>query len=247
MPFIRFEKLKSGDEIFLFEKKGARELKKRKIEDTGTVHAVKLTYRSAGRDISKRLFGYGPWNEKKADKIYRHKSVHGLFQGTLMRKCGRACLIVPQELEKPVKETIVRYGGEIRSTVPVVMTREEVEEMADVFYANYLKILMGLLRNAYEADNEKDFKSAMKRAASLTKKFESLIEEASIYAEEKPKPRILHHIFDGLRSISNQDFEAAKLQTEFLGKNVEREYNNLLKSLNKQNVSPISPNYYHPA
>lgn len=208
-------------------------MKKRSIEGTERIRAVKLTYRSAGRDISKRLFGYGPWNEKKAGKTYRHKSVHGLFQGTLMRKCGRACLIVPQELEKPVKETIVRYGGEIRSIVPVIMTREEVEEMADVFYANYLKVLMGLLRNAYEAANEKGFRSAMKRAASLTKKFESLIEEASEYAEEKPKPRALHQIFNGLESISSQDFEAARVQAEFLAKTVEKEQGNLLKSLNK--------------
>jgi len=208
-------------------------LKKRSIEGIERIRGIKLTYRSAGRDISKRLFGYGPWNEKKAGKIYTHKSIHGLFQGTLIRKCGRACLIVPQELEKPVRETIVRYGGEIRSIVPVVMTKKEVEEMTDVFYANSLKILTGLLGNAYEASNEKDFRSAMKKAASLTRKFESLIKEASEYAEEKPKPRALHQIFSGLESISSQDFEAAKVQAEFLAKAVEKEHGNLLKSLDK--------------
>ena len=207
-------------------------MKKRSIDGTER-HDIKLTYRSAGHDISKRLFGYGPWSEKKAGKIYRHKSIQGLFEETLIRKCGRACLIVPQELEKPVKETIVRYGGEIRSIMPVVMTKEEVEEMADGFNANYLKILTGLLRNAYEAANEKEFRSAMKKAASLTGKFESLIEEASEYAEEKPKPGALHQIFDGLELISSQDFEAAKVQAEFLAKAVEKEHGNLLKSLDK--------------
>lgn len=208
-------------------------MEKRRIEDRERVHAVKLTYRSAGRDISKRLLGYGPWDEVKAGKIYHHRSIRGVFQGTLVRKSGRACLIVPQELAKPVEETIVRYGGEIRSVVPVVMTKKEVEEMANSYYADYLEILMGLLRNACEADIEEDFTSVMKRASTLTKKFESLIEEASKYAEEKPKPRALHQIFDGIASISRQDFEAAKLETEFLAKSVEEERRNLLKSSDK--------------
>lgn len=150
-----------------------------------------------------------------------------------MRRCGRACLIVPQELAKPVRETIVQYGGEIKSIVPVVLTKKEVEEMADRYYVDYLEILVSLLRNAYEADNEKDFRSTMKRAATLTKKFESLIEEASEYAEERPAARVLHQTFDGLSAISSQDFEAAKVQAEFLLKDIEREYDNLLKLLNK--------------
>jgi hypothetical protein len=208
-------------------------LKKRKDKGSERIHAVKLTYRSAGRDISKRLFGYGPWSEVKAGRIYRHKSIRGVFEGTLMRRCGRACLIVPQELAKPVRETIVQYGGEIKSIVPVVLTKKEVEEMADRYYVDYLEILVSLLRNAYEADNEKDFRSTMKRAATLTKKFESLIEEASEYAEERPAARVLHQTFDGLSAISSQDFEAAKVQAEFLLKDIEREYDNLLKLLNK--------------
>jgi len=194
---------------------------------------MKLTYRSAGRNISKRLFGYGPWKEVKAGKVYLHKPIHGIFHGAHIRKCGRACLIVPQELVKPVKEAIVQYGGEIKEIVPVVMPRKEVEEMADRYYAGYFRILTRLLRSAYEAENEKDFRYAMERASRLTKKFEALIKEASEYTEEKPEPKTLHHIFDGLKAISNQDFEAAKLQAEFLGKTVEKEYNNLLKSLNK--------------
>lgn len=194
---------------------------------------MKLTYRSAGRDISKRLFGYGPWREEKAGKAYIHKPIRGILHGAPIRKCGRACLMVPQELVEPVKEAIVQYGGQIKEIVPVVMTKKEAEEMADQYYANYLRILSGLLRSSYQAENERDFRHAIKRAARLTKKFEALIEEASEYTEEKPEPRKLNHIFDGLQAISSQDFEAATLQAEFLGKTVENEYNNLLKSLHK--------------
>jgi len=169
----------------------------------------------------------------KAGKTYVHKPIRGVFHGAPIRKCGKACLIVPLELVKPVKEAIVRYGGEIKEVVPVVMPSEEVEEMADRYYSDYLRILSGLLRSAYEAENEKDFRRSIGRASRLTRKFEGLIKEASEYTEEKPEPKKLYHIFDGLKAISSLDFEAAKIQAEFLGKRVESEYNALLKSLGK--------------
>jgi hypothetical protein len=68
--------------------------------------------------------------DSSPDKRIVACAIRGAFQGTLVRKYGRACLIVPQELAKPVEETIVRYGGEIRSAVPVVIIKKEVEEMA---------------------------------------------------------------------------------------------------------------------
>lgn len=72
------------------------ELQKAPVEKIGEMKAVKITYRSTvgNENISKKLFGYGPWSEMKAGKRYTHKPVPGVLQGTLARKCGKACIIV---------------------------------------------------------------------------------------------------------------------------------------------------------
>jgi len=226
-----FETLKSPEDSVT--KLSVWKLEKEKAKATGRIHAVRLTYRSAGRSINKKLFGYGPWKEAKAGKTYVHKPIRGIFSEAPIRRCGRACLVVPQELVNSVKEAIVRSGGEIKEVVPVVVPQKEVEEMADRYYSDHLRILSQLLRSAYEAEKEEDFKRAIERATRLIKKFEALIEEVSEYAEEKPEPRTLHHILDGLKAVSEEDFEAAKLQAEFLGKSVENEYSRFVKSSGK--------------
>lgn len=196
----------------------------RRHEKSDKIPAVRLTYRSKGKNITKRIFGYGPWYEKKAGKRYLHKGVSGDFRGGLIRKCGRASLIVPQELVEPVKEAIIRNGGEVKETTSVYMNRTQGEEMVDQYYLNFLRILDGLLKSAYETRKKEEFDLTLKRAVSLTRKLESLIREASRYAEETPTPRTLHQIFDGLQLMSNEDFEAAKIKARFLEKSVQKEY-----------------------
>lgn len=209
------------------------ELKNKKRESLERIRLVKLTYRSKGRNLAKKLFGYGPWKEVKRGKVYRHKRIIGALEGLPVRKCGRACLIVPRPMLSTVQRAIVQHGGEIRRITPVVIPVEEVEVMADRYYADYLRMLRRFLKKAYEAENKADFQYALEGASRLTKRFEALIKEASEYTGEKPEVKSLHGIFDGLKSISSEDFEAAKLQVEFLVKNMEKEWNSLLKSLSK--------------
>jgi len=194
---------------------------------------MKVTYRSKGRNLIKKLFGYGPWKETKRGRTYMHKPILGALSGLPVRKCGRACLVVPTELLDSVQKAIVQHGGEIREIRPVVIPVKEVEEMADRYYAGYLVMLRRFLKYAYEAEDEAVFQYALEGASRLTKRFEALIKEASEYTGEKPEVRSLHDVFDGLKSISSEDFEAAKLQVEILDKRIEREHNNLIKSLRK--------------
>lgn len=196
-------------------------------------NTFKLTYRSGGHNLAKKLFGYGPWKEVKRGKVYQHKRVIGTLEGLPVRKCGRACLIVPLELLSMVKKAIIHHGGEIRSITPVMIPEEEVEEMADRYYADSLRILRIFLEKAYKSENKSDFQYALDGASRIIKRFETLIKETFEYTAEKSEVESLHNVFHGLESISREDFEAAKLQLEFLMKNVEQEYDDLLRSSNK--------------
>jgi 23S rRNA-/tRNA-specific pseudouridylate synthase len=105
--------------------------------------------------------------------------------------------------------------------------------MTEISYINYLKIFKGLLKNAATTDDKKDFENSLKRAASLTRKFESYLKEASEYSEEQSATTALDNLLSGLQAISRQDFKAGKLQAEFVEKSIAKEYNNLLKASNK--------------
>lgn len=133
----------------------------------------------------------------------------------------------------PVTETIVKLGGEIKSTTPVVITKKEVEEIFEDNYLPYLRVLKSLLKTASMSNNKETFTDNIEKATKFTRKFESFITEISEYAEEKPKQGAMNNLFVGLKSIADQDFEAAKIQTEFFAKTIEKEYNDLAKSVNK--------------
>ncbi len=206
----------------------------KEIKAKQSLPAVKVMYRSpSGRNINKKLFGYGPWNEVKSGKVYQHKPVPGLLQGKFVQKCGRACLVVPQEMVGPVKTQIVRLGGEIKSTTPMILTKKEIQETADRNYAYCLKILGGLFENASTSRDKQDFISNIKRASIITRRFEAYIKEAAKYAEEKPESIELETLFKGLQSIYDEDFEAGKIQAEFLAKSLEREYTEIMRAQEK--------------
>ena len=52
--------------------------------------------------------------KEKRGKSYKRKPISGILDGTLSYKCGKACLIIPEEKIELVKAEIVKSGGEVR-------------------------------------------------------------------------------------------------------------------------------------
>jgi hypothetical protein len=191
---------------------------------------VRIRYDSKGHNITRELFGYQPWTEKKSGKTYTHKGVHGILEGTPARKCGNACVIVPSELEETVKTSIEKRGGEIKSVAPIVMTPEESKEMVKSHYIPYFKTLEGLLTQASTVNRIADFEECLKRSLDITKKFRSHLKEELEYTEEDQQTiETVNKIFSGIQSISKEDLETAKLEAQFVAKDIEKENSKLTK------------------
>lgn len=195
---------------------------------------VRIRYDSKGHNITKHLFGNRPWIEKKFGKIYNRKAVPGILNGTPAYKCGNACVIVPLEMEESVKTSIRKEGGTIKSVTPITLTKEESKEMVKTFQINYFKTLEGLITQASTVEQQKDFEDCLARSIILTKKFKSHLKEVLEYTEEEQKAiETADKVFQGLQSISKEDLATAKIEAQFIAKNLEREYNELVKSSNK--------------
>jgi hypothetical protein len=195
---------------------------------------IRIRYYSKGHNITKYLFGYGPWTEKKFGKVYKRRAVPGILRGITAYKCGNSCVIVPSEMEELVKKSIREKGGEIKSVVPITMTQEESKEMVKTYHINYFKTLEDLLTKASTVDRIEDFDDCLNRSIALTKKFKSHLKEALEYTEEEKKAtETANRVFQGLQSVSKEDFETGKLETQFIAKNIEREYAELVKSSKK--------------
>ncbi len=190
---------------------------------------VKIKY-GGTPELGKKLFGYGPWKEKKQGRIYTHKPIVGRLQGLAVRRTGRAALMTPLGLVPIIKSTIKELGGEVRDVKPILLRRTEVEGMYDKYYENYLRILIGILEITYRADTDREFRLALSDASDLTRKFEAFVSEASNYAEGETEPKTLYHVFDGLKSISDQNLKAAKLQVGIMLQDLKKEYQTLVKS-----------------
>ncbi len=200
----------------------------------GSEKKIRIRYDSKGHNITKHLFGYGPWTEKKFGKVYNRKAVPGILQGTAAYKCGNACVIVPSEMEELVKTSIREKGGEIKSAVPITMTQKESKEMVKTYHVNYLKTLEELLIKASEVDRIEDFEDFLNRSVVLTKKFKSHLKESLEYTEEEKEAiEIVNRVFRGLQSVSKEDFETGKLEAQFVAKDIEKEYAELVKSSSK--------------
>lgn len=195
---------------------------------------IKIKYDSKGHNITRHLFGYGPWTEKKSGKVYRHRAVHGLLQETPAYRCGNACIVVPSEMEQSVKASIEKEGGIVKSVIPITMTPEESERMVRTYHIDYFKTLEDLLTKASTVNREEEFEDCLNRSIALTKKFKSHLKEALEYTEEEKKAlETANRVFKGLQSVSKEDFETGKLEAQFVAKNIEKEYAELAKSSGK--------------
>ncbi len=194
----------------------------------GEHQTLRLSYKS-GHNITKQLFGYGPWLEKKGEKLYKRKATMGILQGTGAYQCGRACIVIPENKLDDVSRVITRSGGKITSIRHNILRKEEFERDTIKMYCNNLKVLGNILKTASNASDVKEFKDSLDSSIRLAGKFEAYIRELSEYAEDKPEISFFQQIFKGLQSISETDLEAAKIQAEFL----EKELENTCRSITK--------------
>jgi hypothetical protein len=181
---------------------------------------LKIRYKS-GRNLNKKLFGYGPWAEKKKGKTYKHKHIPGILEGTPSVKCGRACIIIPEDKADQVKNAIMESGGEIEF-INRVLTKGE-EKIIQSAYLSNLGILIDLLDYVEKAKDVKNFETSINKSIKLTKKFNAYLKEYSQYSQEIPNTSPLEKLLNGLKTISKSDLEAAKIQTQFLRNDIEEE------------------------
>jgi hypothetical protein len=184
---------------------------------------VKITYasRAPGGAITKNLFGYKGWQTKSGKKSYPHKPMVGALQGIPFQRIGRATIVLPLSYLPKAKAVILHAGGVIRSIDPIVVDREGNKKETTEMFHDFVGRLVDTVSYAAEAGTKELFDSALDKAVALTKRFESYMAEFDEYGSVERDGQLLRTLA-GLRSLSDQDFEAAKLQATFFAGDLEK-------------------------
>jgi len=184
---------------------------------------VKITYasRAPGVAITKNLFGYKGWKTRSGSRTYAHKPTVGALEGIPFQRVGRATIVLPLSYLPKARAVIARAGGVVRSVDPIVVDREDNQKEATEMFRDFVRRLVETVRFAADAGSEELYDAALDKAAALTKRFESYLGEFDEYGAVEPDGRLLRTLV-GLRSLSDKDFEAAKLQAEFFAGDLEK-------------------------
>jgi len=184
---------------------------------------VKITYasRAPGVAITKNLFGYKGWKTKSGPKTYAHKPMVGALEGIPFERVGRATIVLPLSYLPKAKAVISRAGGVVRSVDPIVVDREGNQREAIEMFRDFVRRLVETVRFAADAGTKELYDSGLEKALALTKRFESYLGEFDEYGAVEPDGLLLRNLV-GLRSLSDKDFEAARLQAEFFAGDLEK-------------------------
>ncbi|MDA4118917.1 MAG: hypothetical protein OK455_11320 [Thaumarchaeota archaeon] len=197
---------------------------------TATEKMVKVTYasRTANVTITKNLFGYKGWQTKSGTKTYRHKPIVGLLHGIPFQKLGRATIVLPLDYLPKARAAIAGAGGVIKSVDPIAVDWEGNKKETLNMFHDFLGRLVENIRYAAEAPTKDLYDSAFDKSISLTKRFESYMSKFDEYGSVEADGQLLSTLL-GLKSLSGQDFEAAKLQAAFFVGDLEKRQSQILK------------------
>jgi hypothetical protein len=101
------------------------------------------------------------------------------------------------------------------------------KQTMQMFHA-FVRRLVETVHYAAEAGSKELYDSAFDKAVILTKKFESYVAEFDEYGSAETDGQLLRTLV-GLKSLSNQDFEAAKLQATFFVGDLEKRESQILQ------------------
>jgi hypothetical protein len=184
---------------------------------------VKITYasRAPGVAITKNLFGYKGWKTRSGTRTYAHKPTVGALEGIPFQRVGRATIVLPLSYLPKAKAVIARAGGVVKSVDPILVDMEDNQKEATEMFRDFVRRLVETLGFAADAGSKELYDAALDKAAALTKRFESYLGEFDEYGAVEPDGRLLPTLV-GLRSLSDEDFEAAKLQAAFFAGDLEK-------------------------
>lgn len=180
------------------------------------VPVIKISYTASGKGISKDLFGYHSWKVKVKNRTYRHKPIQGSLSSLPVTRVGRGSVLSPMRYVSQVKDAISSHGGYVRQESPVVLDKEESIKLMRAQYKILIKVLSKLLKVAYTTNDVYTFNVSLDRASSVVKRYEAFVQEILRNANEKPEKVELYKVLDGLKSIAETDFEAAKRELEVI-------------------------------
>ena len=188
-----------------------------------TAKMVKITYasRAPGVAITKNLFGYKGWQTRSGPKTYAHKPMVGALEGIPFQRVGRATIVLPLNYLPKARAVIARAGGVVKSVDPIVVDREGNQKEAVEMFRDFVRRLVETVRFAADAGSRELYDAALDKAVALTKRFESYLGEFDEYGAVEPDARLLRSLV-GLRSLSDEDFDAAKLQSAFFAGDIEK-------------------------
>lgn len=177
---------------------------------------VKVRYAASSPDvaITKKLFGYKDWEVKVGVKTYEHKSIPAALEGIPARRIARATIIVPQEYLPQTKRAIEKSGGVVTSAEPMMMDPEGSERTAMIMFDNFANAVVRAVRRASKSKTKEDYVKLFDKTIVMTRKFESFVNEIDEYNSLKSESQLLRTL-TGLKSLADQDFEAAKIQAAF--------------------------------
>lgn len=201
---------------------------------------VRITYgskKSGGTALTKKLFGYKSWSIKANGREYVHKPIAGKLQNFSVRRIGRSRFIAREDKLQDIEKTIEKEGGVVRRVEPVAMNEREVEKSARDAYKGFIDPLIEKMKYASETENKELYLEALQSGMRMVSYFEKFLNEvddldhpsSSFLREEKLREDGFVKKMQALESIAKEDFEAAKIQTEFFTADLENLRDQILK------------------
>ena len=171
---------------------------------------------------------------KAGNREYAHKPIVGSLQGLPVTRIGRSKFIVPEESLHYVENSIKTNGGVIRKVEPVTMDEKEIEKNARRVYKGFIDPLIEKMKYASETQNKELYIGSLENGMRLVTYFEKFLTELDDYGstfvqEEGRRESELIKRMKALESVANEDFEAAKIQTEFFTTDLEDLRDQILK------------------
>jgi hypothetical protein len=206
---------------------------------------VRITYgsrRSGDTALAKKLFGYKSWSMKVNGKEYMHKPIKGKLSNLSVRKMGRSRFIAPEEKLQEIEKIIESEGGVIRRVDPVTMDEREAENSAREAYKGFIDPLIEKMKYASETENKELYLSSLQSGIRLTSYFEKFLDEidndsdhrhppssSTFLKVQRPRKDQFVRRMQALESMAKEDFESAKVQTEFFAAELEDLKGQILK------------------
>jgi hypothetical protein len=198
---------------------------------------VKVTYgsrKARGNALGKKLFGYKSWSVKAGKREYSHKPIVGSLEGLPVKRVGRSKFVVPEEKLRDIEGSIKTNGGVIRRVEPVAMDEKEVEKNARRVYRGFIDPLIEKMKYASDTQDKELYIESLESGIRLVTYFEKFLNELDDYGtrfvqEEGRRESEFIKRMKALESIANEDFEAAKIQTEFFASGLEDLRDQILK------------------